>query len=388
MDNSFEGQNNVGVDEKRAWQLAAPCFLEMFAEGGLVFTSDLEVFDFVRSSNLDVPLRVGDTIDTVDLVRACILTGQKQSGTIRKKVYGFPSKIRVSPIVDGNGRLIGTCGIMLRKVHDIHRSFDLFAPIVAQSQMEGALVLATDEEKITHRLGSDKFDIPWIKVGMPMKDDDVGKIVMRRGEFAVVDMPSKQYKVVRCVGIPLKDDETGEILGSFGIFSPRLLPYKLQEMAQRLSSTTGEIVKVMHEIALAASNINVNESNLAELVREVQAISGRIHEILDFIKSVADQTKMLGLNAAIEAARAGEHGRGFGVVAEEIRKLSDHSKATAEEIRKLTQNIEDKIKAVRVASETNVKQSQEQAAATEEVTASITEMSSLAELLKDLANSL
>ncbi|WP_278078292.1 methyl-accepting chemotaxis protein [Syntrophothermus lipocalidus] len=139
---------------------------------------------------------------------------------------------------------------------------------------------------------------------------------------------------------------------------------------------------------MAASNINVNESNLAELVREVQAISGRIHEILDFIKSVADQTKMLGLNAAIEAARAGEHGRGFGVVAEEIRKLSDHSKATAEEIRKLTQNIEDKIKAVRVASETNVKQSQEQAAATEEVTASITEMSSLAELLKDLANSL
>ena len=72
---------------------------------------------------------------------------------------------------------------------------------------------------------------------------------------------------------------------------------------------------------------------------------------------------MLGLNAAIEAARAGEHGRGFGVVAEEIRKLSDQSKETAERIRKLTQEIADKIDIISHASEGSLKQGQEQAAA-------------------------
>jgi methyl-accepting chemotaxis protein len=55
---------------------------------------------------------------------------------------------------------------------------------------------------------------------------------------------------------------------------------------------------------------------------------------------MADETQMSGLNAAIEAARAGDAGRGFGVVAEEIRKLSDQSKQTAEQIRQLTKTIE------------------------------------------------
>lgn len=57
-------------------------------------------------------------------------------------------------------------------------------------------------------------------------------------------------------------------------------------------------------------------------------------------ENMADETQMSGLNAAIEAARAGDAGRDFGVVAEEIRKLSDQSKQTAEQIRQLTKTIE------------------------------------------------
>jgi Methyl-accepting chemotaxis protein len=72
-------------------------------------------------------------------------------------------------------------------------------------------------------------------------------------------------------------------------------------------------------------------------------LSGEINKVLDAITHIASQTKMLGLNAAIEAARAGEAGRGFGVVAVEIRKLSDNSKQTADLIRGLTQKIEETI---------------------------------------------
>jgi len=156
-------------------------------------------------------------------------------------------------------------------------------------------------------------------------------------------------------------------------------------MANRLNSSTSEVAGVMQEIASSASEINITEAKLADLINAVRENAASIREIIGFTKNVADQTKMLGLNAAIEAARAGEHGRGFGVVAEEIRKLSDESKKTADEIGKLIKEIDTTVEGAVRTSENTVKYSQEQAAATEEVSASVMEMAQFAGRLIDIA---
>ncbi|QFY88774.1 methyl-accepting chemotaxis protein [Magnetovirga frankeli] len=73
---------------------------------------------------------------------------------------------------------------------------------------------------------------------------------------------------------------------------------------------------------------------VARTVKAMKEIAGKI----GLIEDIAYKTNLLSLNAAIEAARAGEHGKGFTVVAAEVRKLAENSRATAQEINQLATN--------------------------------------------------
>ena len=75
-------------------------------------------------------------------------------------------------------------------------------------------------------------------------------------------------------------------------------------------------------------------------VFELEAKTSHVHQIVEIITSVAHRTNLLSLNASIEAARAGEAGRGFSVVADEIRKLSESAGRSADEISKLIYEIQ------------------------------------------------
>ncbi|MGE5654375.1 MAG: methyl-accepting chemotaxis protein, partial [Bacillota bacterium] len=70
----------------------------------------------------------------------------------------------------------------------------------------------------------------------------------------------------------------------------------------------------------------------AQMVVDLGQRVAEIQKLNDLIKSVANQTNLLSLNAAIEAARAGEHGRGFAVVADEVKKLAEQTSSAAKEI--------------------------------------------------------
>jgi methyl-accepting chemotaxis protein len=81
----------------------------------------------------------------------------------------------------------------------------------------------------------------------------------------------------------------------------------------------------------------------AEEVRALNATVGDINKFVTSVGRIADQTNLLSLNAAIEAARAGAAGRGFGVVADEIRKLADQSRAAADDVVQLTGSVTSRV---------------------------------------------
>jgi len=74
-------------------------------------------------------------------------------------------------------------------------------------------------------------------------------------------------------------------------------------------------------------------------MEEISDKSGEISKIIKTIDDIAFQTNILALNAAIEAARAGDHGKGFGVVADEVGRLSDSSSAVNEKISSVVKRI-------------------------------------------------
>lgn len=156
-------------------------------------------------------------------------------------------------------------------------------------------------------------------------------------------------------------------------------------MSKNLDEGLEEISFTIEELAASASNIHVNEQHLNKNINEITGLTQEINEVSSLIKKIADETNILGLNAAIEAARAGEAGKGFGVVANQIRKLSEQSKSTVPKIKKLTDEIIHKVSESSEKSQSSLSSSQEQAAATEEVTASIEEITAMAEELNKIS---
>ena len=110
--------------------------------------------------------------------------------------------------------------------------------------------------------------------------------------------------------------------------------------AQQADQATREGTRVMQQtqqaIEALAAEVDLSAHKVAALESHSQAIGG----VIAVIRTIAEQTNLLALNAAIEAARAGEQGRGFAVVADEVRTLASRTQTSTEEIRRIIEQLQ------------------------------------------------
>lgn len=212
--------------------------------------------------------------------------------------------------------------------------------------------------------------------------------------FNLVKKSKKQLPSVvptRFFGVPAKGlltpvfDEGGEVVAIISVSKSIEKETKIEEGTSKLFSSMEQLNAGIEEIASSSQQ-------LSTFIKEIDEFSSHTHEkitaidsIIEDIKNISKHSNLLALNASIEAARAGDAGRGFSVVAKEMGKLSNLSKESAEKVAGSLIEIKEAIEFISERINKTSLSSENQAAATEEMAATIDEIVSISKQLSDFA---
>lgn len=270
---------------------------------------------------------------------------------------------------------------------DLLEAFVIAVPHIKEVYPQDIAMGVADTEKYIAYEKGDTFDLG-IYIGEPIKEGSAIEKAYKARDKVVVKLEDDVWGFsAMSIAVPVFDEEDNIIGGVAAVVSLEN-SNRLQEIIEQFTTAFEQVNNSVQDISAGAQNLARVGEKLSSATHTTKDNVKKTDEIIQMIREIADQTKMLGINAAIEAARAGEYGRGFAVVAEEIRRLSEQSNASAKQVKEILDKIANAIDSINEQTQETSTVSEEQSSSTQEIAASMEELTaqleSLAEFVKTL----
>ena len=202
----------------------------------------------------------------------------------------------------------------------ILEAIQIVAPLIKELSINDVAVTIADRQYYIDFIRSESVP-QLVNKGDIIPDGTVVKECMDKNKKIIRKVPKEVLGFPYIAsGMPVV--ESGEIVGAISFVTPLERQEKLIELSETLSNNLESLGNISQSMEDTANDLFGIANSVNKATNKLNANIDATDSIIEIIQGVSKQTNLLGLNAVIEAARVGVEGRGFGIVAEEIRKLS------------------------------------------------------------------